>query len=274
VKKVLALCTVLLSLLPCSAMAQTNSSADALEELAARLMSYGGDTVPEFFVGALPDQAQLKLEVPLPQGAKVIGAAKRFENYFEIVLDVRADADAILSFYNSSLKGFENRGAQYSGWRGGFAFSAQDNFSMNSKDALFCKGDQAFSVTVHRTNAAIKDVRIQLNRFNCGDPRISITLPKLLPPASSDVASLTSFSQGMRSIITLRASDSPKTVFDHYAAQLEAAKWKRGEVVTMQIGIASTFDFTDDQNRTWRMFFTVHQSSSGAIEAQIFAFGV
>jgi hypothetical protein len=270
-KKVLALCIALLS---GSAFAQTNASTDALEELAGRLMSYGGDTVPEFYIGTLPDQRELKIEVPLPQGAKVLGAAKRFENYFEIVLDVRAEPEAIFAFYNSSLKSFENRGSQETASRGGFTFSNRGEFQTNRIDTLFCKGDQAFQVVVNRTNAAIKDVRIQLNRFECLDPRASIALPTLLPPATSEVRSLSTFSREARSMVTLSGAGSPQAVFDHYAAQLEAAKWKRGEVVSLRVGLAATFDFTDASGQAWRMFFTVHQIGNNQIEAQAFAFTV
>ncbi len=270
-KKVLALC---LALLATPALAQTTSNSADLEELAGRLMSYGGSTMPEFFVGVLPDQSQLKVAVPLPQGAKIIGAAKRFENYFEVVLDVKAETDAILSFYGANLKDFENRGVQNNGSRGGFSFSGRGGFENNSKDTLFCKGEQAFQVVVHRTNAAIKDVRIQLNRFQCQDATTSIVLPKLLPPKGAEVRSLTSYSREVRSLVTLAGVSSPKAAFDEYAAQLEAAQWKKTEVVTLQIGIVATFDFTDAQGKAWRMFFAIHTSSPSQVEASMFAFAI
>jgi hypothetical protein len=270
-KKVLALCAVLLAT---PALAQTSSSSADLEELAGRLLGYGSDTTPEFFVRTLPDQSQLKVAVPLPQGARVVGAAKLFENYFEIVLDVKADTDAILNFYTSSLKDFEDRGALYNGPRGGFSFSNRGSFEFDSKDTLFCKGEQAFHVIVNRTNAAIKDVRIQLNQFNCQGDQDSIVLPRLLPPKGAEVRSLSSYGREARSLVTLDNVTSPKAAFDEYAAQLEAAKWKKSEVVTLQVGIAATFDLTDENGKAWRMFFTVHSSSQGQIAASMFAFAV
>ncbi len=51
------------------AVAQTAPSLDALDELASRLLSYGGDDLPELVVGLAPDKKRVKLEVLTPSSS-------------------------------------------------------------------------------------------------------------------------------------------------------------------------------------------------------------
>jgi hypothetical protein len=105
-------------------MPPTQASYDALEELAGRIIGYGYSE-PELLVGKLPGE-RLKLEIPVLEGARILGTSVRNDDNFEVVMDVRGDAKRILDFYRGKLKGWEDKGEQNAGPRGGFLFSSSE----------------------------------------------------------------------------------------------------------------------------------------------------
>ena len=255
------------------ASAQTAPDAGALDELASRLLSYGGDELPELVVGQAPDKARINLEVPIFAGAKVLGTAYRSGSSFEAVMDVRGDAKAILDFYRGKFLGWEEAGPQQGVPRGGFVFSAFQGQSPYVLDTTFCKGGASLNVAVYRLRAAIKDVRVRGDSYSCSFTRRDLELPMLVPPAGADVRSQSSgFGGEITSAIVLATGSSLAEVFSGYAKQLEAARWKQTETGGLKSGALGVFEFTDAKGKAWRMLLVVTPAVGGTVRAALTAF--
>jgi hypothetical protein len=260
------------------AVAQTAPSSDALDELASRLLGYGGDNLPELIVGLAPDK-RVKLEVPIIDGAKILGTAYRGNAQFETVLDVRGDAKKILGFYRSKFQAkfqdWTDRGPQQGGQSGGFVFSAEQGPNEYVQDTMFCRGEQSFSVAVYRLNAAIKDVRLRGDSYSCSFARGDLELPKLVPPPGAQVRSSSSgFGEEISSSMTFETGLGSQELFAAYAKQLEAAKWRQVESPTLKAGVIGVFEFVDAKQKTWRMLFVVTPASAGQVRASLNVFAV
>ena len=260
-----------LSLLALPLLTVRAQSAD-LEELAGRLLGYGFSE-PELIVGKLP--GKLPLEVPLPAGARILGAAIRGEDDVEIVLDVRDTPEAIQAFYKEKLTGFEYKGSRQES-RGGFTFGGSDESPPYASDALYCRPDLSFSVTVYRLDAAIKDVRLSLNSYDCEyNAPSSLKLPALKPPVGAEARNLSSGYGGeVSSSIKLETALTPAEVYAQYAAQLQAAGWVSLENVTLKVGALGTFEGKDASGKTWRLLLLVTPNGSGFVSASLRALEV
>ena len=254
------------------AFAQSATPSATLEELAGRLLGYGYSE-PELIVGALP--AKLPLEVALPAGTRIVGTEVREGGGVEIVLDVRDTAEAIQAFYAAQLKGFESKGSS-SGNKGGFVFSASQVARPNQSDQLYCRPDLSFSVTIYRLDAAIKDVRLRINGYDCEfNAPSSLTLPKLTPPADTEVRRISSGYGGeTSSSVRLETGLGAAEIYAHYAAQLQAAGWQALESVTLKVGAIGSLEFKDASGKVWRMMLLVTLESGGNAHASLRAFGV
>jgi hypothetical protein len=257
------------------AVAQTAPSLDALDELASRLLSYGGDDLPELVVGLAPDKKRVKLEVPIMDGAKIIGTAYRGNAQFETVMDVRGDAKKILEFYRSKFQDWTDRGSQQGSQGGGFVFSAEQGPNEYVQETMFCNGKQSFSVSVFRLNAAIKDVRLRGDPYSCDFARSELELPKLVPPAGAQPWSSSSgFGADISSSMTFKTNLSVQEIFVAYAKQLEAAKWKQVENPSLKTGVIAIFEFVDAKQQSWRMLFIVTPASAGQVRASLNVFAI
>ena len=252
--------------------AQSTASNATLEELSGRLLGYGFDE-PELIVGALP--VKLPLELTLPAGARIIGTQVRSGNNFEIVLDVKDTPEAIQAFYAAQLKGFESKGS-LSANRGGFVFSSTQETRAYQSDQLYCRPDLSFSVTVFRLDAAIKDVRLKFNTYDCQfNAPSSLTLPKLAPPTSAEVRGISSSYGGDRSSsVRLKTALGTAEIYAHYIAQLQAADWQTLETVTLKVGAVGSLELKDASGKTWRMLLIVTLEGTGNVRASLRAFGV
>jgi hypothetical protein len=260
-----------LSLLALPLLSARAQSAD-LEELAGRLLGYGFSE-PELIVGKLPDS--LPLEVPLPTGARIVGAAVRGEDDVEIVLDVRDTPEAIQAFYKGKLAGFEYKGSNQES-RGGFTFGGDVEAPAYASDALYCRPDLSFSVTIYRLDAAIKDVRLSLNSYDCEYNALSsLKLPTLKPPAGAEPRSLSSGYGGeISSSVKLETTLTPAEVYAHYAAQLMAAGWTSLETATLKVGALGVFESKDAGGKAWRLLLLVTPNGSGFVSASLRALEV
>ena len=254
------------------ASAQSTASNATLEELSGRLLGYGFDE-PELIVGALP--VKLPLELTLPAGARIIGTQVGSGNNFEIVLDVKDTPEAIQAFYAAQLKGFESKGS-LSANRGGFVFSSTQETRAYQSDQLYCRPDLSFSVTVFRLDAAIKDVRLKFNTYDCQfNAPSSLTLPKLAPPTSAEVRGISSSYGGDRSSsVRLETALGTAEIYAHYIAQLQAAGWQTLETVTLKVGAVGSLELKDASGKTWRMTLLVTLEGTGNVRASLRAFGV
>ncbi len=255
---------------PASAQSATPSA--TLEELSGRLLGYGFDE-PELIVGALP--AKLPLEVPLPTGARIIGSKVSAGDNFEIVLDVKDTPEAIQAFFATQLKGFESKGSTSIN-RGGFVFSSSQQERAYQSDQQFCRPDLSFSVTIYRLDAAIKDVRLRLNRYDCEiNAPSSLTLPKLAPPTGAQVRQLISgYGGDVASSVRLETTLAVAEIYAHYIAQLQAAGWQSLETVTLKVGAVGSLELKDASGKTWRMLLMVTLEGTGNVRASLRAFGV
>ena len=252
--------------------AQSAVSNATLEELSGRLLGYGFDE-PELIVGALP--VKLPLELTLPAGARIIGTQVRSGNNLEIVLDVKDTSEAIQAFFATQLKGFESKGS-LSANRGGFVFSSTQETRAYQSDQLYCRPDLSFSVTVFRLDAAIKDVRLKFNTYDCQfNAPSSLTLPKLAPPTSAEVRGISSSYGGDRSSsVRLETALGAAEIYAHYIAQLQAAGWQTLETVTLKVGAVGSLELKDASGKTWRMLLIVTLEGTGNVRASLRAFGV
>ncbi len=252
--------------------AQSTAPSATLEELSGRLLGYGFDE-PELIVGALP--AKLPLELALPTGARIIGTQMRSGNNLEIVLDVKDTAETIQAFFATQLKGFESKGSNSSN-KGGFVFSGFQSERAYQSDQLYCRPDLSFSVTIYRLDAAIKDVRLRLNGYDCDiNAPSNLTLPKLTPPTGAEVRQLTSGYGGeVSSSVRLETTLGATAIYAHYVAQLQAAGWQTSENVTLKVGTIGSLELKDASGKTWRMLLIVTLEGNGNVRASLRAFGV
>ena len=254
------------------AFAQSAAPSATLEELAGRLLGYGYSE-PELIVGALP--AKLPLELALPAGARIIGTRVGSGNNLEIVLDVKDTPEAIQTFFAAQLKGFESKGSA-SANKGGFVFSASQPERAYQSDQLYCRPDLSFSVTIYRLDAAIKDVRLRLNGYDCDiNPPANLTLPKLTPPTGAEVRQLISGYGGeVASSVRLESALGAAEIYAHYIAQLQTAGWQTLETVTLKVGAVGSLELKDASGKTWRVLLIVTLEGTGNVRASLRAFGV
>jgi hypothetical protein len=128
---------------------------------------------------------------------------------------------------------------------------------------------------VYRLNAAIKDLRLRGDSYSCGFSRGDVELPKLLPPAGAQIRSSTSgFGEEVSSSMTFETGLNPQDVFDGYAKQLEAAKWKQVESPVLKSGKVGVFEFVDAKQKSWRMLLVVMPASTGQVRASLNVFSI
>jgi hypothetical protein len=257
------------------AMAQTapsQASYDALEELAGRIIGYGYSE-PELLVGKLPGD-RLKLELFVPEGARILGTSVRNDDNFEVVMDVRGDAKGILDFYRGKLKGWEDKGAQNDGPRGGFLFSSADvTQKPYALDTLLCQNQWSFSVVVYRLDAAIKDVRLRINQYECGFAVGGLELPKLFLPVDAEPRESSSGYGGeVFSSMTLSANLTIVQLFEHYATQLEKANWKLGDKITLKNGMLASYELKSSKGEPWAAILTILPAKGGLFNASLRAY--
>ena len=232
----------LLTALTVTSLSLAQQSYSDLEELASRVIGYGYD-LPDLLVGKAPTTAQLGFEFAAPDGAKLIGSVSS-QGRYEVVLDIRAETDAVIAFYKSKLMDFKESGSSRSEPTGGLAFSSSATQRSNPevKDALFCKDSKSVNIIVYRASSAIKDVRIVVDEYTCQFSRGSAVanLPLLLLPTG------TAMRGGLRSQslsnVKFSSTKSIEATFEHYTNQLATAKWVIAERSALKQAIVGIFE--------------------------------
>ncbi len=209
---------------------------EALRLLATRMLwSYfpGDLESPEdvrLIVGALPDT--LPVDVPLPDGCRVVGSMVRGRREISIVLDSDQPAEQVLGFYRERLTA--------AGWRvptlpghGGFTSGFMD------RRAIYCWGSRgpALYVYARPLSGGPTDVRLDLHldarHSPCGQrfmgPEMENLIPFLSPPTGGRQSPEGGGGGGdsWRSYATLETDLDLAAVAEHYARQLEQAGWTR-----------------------------------------------
>ncbi|HZS77069.1 MAG TPA: hypothetical protein VFA41_10690 [Ktedonobacteraceae bacterium] len=253
--------------------ANTPGTNDALlHELVLRLSVFPGDprvSNPQLLVGRLPGN----VDIPLPEGCRVLGSLMRSQELVNIVLDSTLTPEAVLQFYKEKLTA--------AGWkeqetlrpmRGGFTHS---NAVMFENRMVYCKGVQgpAFTVNAFEGSNGITDVRLEYNSSSefspCGQQNrmrqrmmhhtIQNLIPPLLPPkgarqfASGGGGGMDSW----HSSATLVADIELPELATHYTTQLAKGGWRlTGEGHDGPIAW-STWTFSDEESEPWRGLFFI-----------------
>ena len=251
----------------------------ALREFIARALDYpspeGTDGLT-VLIGALPES--LPLELPVPQGSRVIGSTIRDSQLggTEIVLDVDLPPDGVLGFYQEELlrAGWEEAPQQPYG--GGFVSASWPtaNFCLNQDEAQI--SINAFEIPDEAT-----DVRLHIQspvQYSACDPQVygpydegSATIPELVSPSGSVVQSGGSSSgDGMADTsAVLQTELSPGELASQYADQLVEIGWTQAAQEAVPELAWSSWSMTDEEGRAWSGLLLV--AANPVVSDRVFA---
>lgn len=211
----------------------------------------------QILVGELP--ASLAIELPLPEGAGVIGSLVRADQSVQVVLDVDQPADTVVAFYRAQL---EPAGWHEFHWPmrpGGFGFGSE------AATVTFCQSRRGPSLTVAVLEAegAPTDVRLNLQI----DPRhspcamlgrpygpMTSPIPNLRAPAGARThggGGIGGGGNSWHSTVILETDLDAVALVAHYNEQLQAVGWKLADHGRAGPTAWSTWRFSDDQGDTW-----------------------
>jgi len=233
----------------------------ALREFVGRALHYPSPEGAEgttVLIGALPES--LPLELPIPEGSRVIGSTIRDQQMggTEVILDVDMAPDAVLTFYQEQLlqAGWENAPQQPYG--GGFV-------SASWPTATFCLNQDEAQIYLSAFEIPGKGTDVRLNiqspvQYSACDPETygptddaSAMIPQLASPGGSVVQSGGSSSgDGMADTsAVLQTELSPGELASQYADQLAEIGWTQvGQEAAPELAWSS-WSTTDEEGRAW-----------------------
>jgi hypothetical protein len=255
-------------------MDEPNANASLLRELALRLATYPADPRvddPQLLVGQIPPN--LSIEVPIPEGSRILGSLLRSKENIDIVLDCALSPDEVVQFYKERLAA--------AGWNeletmrplhGGFVTTRAFGFQHH---AVFCLGSQgtSFSVNAQPGKNATSHVRIDLNTSSEFSPCLQMSrqrmhrglhelIPPLYPPQGArqqDGGGSGSMGSWYTSATLLTDAELPALV-THYHPQLVKGGWTlTGEGQSGPLAW-STWTFQDEDKESWRGLFFILKS--------------
>ena len=245
-----------------------------LRDLAIRLSTFAGDPRvgnPQVLIGELPQR--LPVEIPLPEGSRVVGTLIRGPQYATSVVDVELPTEQVLKFYRERL--------QAAGWQESEFLKDRHSGGFTSPGlpdtmTTFCRGSRGPGLTVNayaRGNTST-DLRldIDLSGQSCVQQArmgkmmgrgmaMHQMLPRLDPLPGS--RQLPSGGGGGVASFYMNASLELNTPIDlaklaaHYAAQLERAGWTREEEGQSGPIVWNTWSFRNEENDPCRGFFFI-----------------
>lgn len=245
-----------------------------LYELALRLATYPGDPRvddPRLLVGQLP--SDLSIEVPMPEGSRLLGSLVRSQENIDIILDCPLSTDEVVQFYRERMAAagwseLETIGPHY----GGFVHSSLPRFHNH---IVFCRGSQgpAFSINAYEGKNSRTAIRIDLDGGSeyspCSQPRrdrrrmmhrdLQELIPMLFPPpgARQSGGGGGGGDDHWYSTATLETEADLPTLAAHYTAQLAGGGWAlSGEGHAGPLAW-STWTFQDKENEPWRGLFFI-----------------
>ncbi len=249
-----------------------------LRELALRLAATPSPDMPpaerepQLFIGHMPPN--LPVELPLPEGSRIVGAVVGRATV--IYLDVDLPAKAALDFYRERMMAAGWSEPQMPGMRhGGFVPS----FFPPAHRALLCKSEQGPGMTVIAYGAPGKttDVRVELDTYAehpeqspCAQQRrmrehmghqMWDIFPPLVPPSGAQQQPQGGGGGGDHwyTSAALQSDQALGDIWVHYDAQLQDAKWTRTTSGESGPVAWSTWTFTDDEAESWRALFFILQ---------------
>ncbi len=237
----------------------------AVRELALRLLTprYPGAPEPEevqLLTAELPPS--LPVEMPLPDGAQVIGSLVRGEEETEIILDAPQSPDEVVSFYKERLTTGGWEMPEAAGQPSGFVSSGVES------GASFCQeeADVALWVYASESERDMTDVRLNLSdarnsvcNLRMGPGDLDSPIPVLAAPRGARQMSAGGGSSGDAhdQSATLDTELSSAELATHYAEQLEAAGWTRQDEGAAGPIAWSRWQVEDDRGDQWHGLFFV-----------------
>lgn len=259
--------------IPAQAVPTEPSSSEMVpRQLVLRLLKCPSDCLQEMdlLIGRLP--ANLPVELPIPNNAKVLATLIRRATYSEIVLDVPQSAAQIRAFYRDRLK--------TAGWKPvgitnfsqpGFLTSDQESGILAS-NLSFCKGSAGpqISVAIDAEENAPTDVRLYLDTSaeacvseaaeadTLTQLRQSYPIPSLEAPPNVKVTSANLGDSGQNVISTAQIETKlgSAPLHDAYAQQLTQAGWTKTTVEQGRVGGWSWWSLKNAEGQTWKGLLT------------------
>lgn len=239
----------------------------SMQVLLQRLLTYSYPGAPtqqtQIYVGKTPDR--LPVDLPLPDGSRVIGSVVREGENIQIVLDAPLTPDRVLDFYRQRM--------QAAGW------SAQDQptapgggFVASSipTGLTLCQSRSGPSLFVNAsaTSGQLADVRLTLNTnktqaYSCspqpgGQLGTEQLIPRLVAPAGArqiEGGSGGSSTGSSYNSATLAIDQNAAALATFYGDQLSQAGWTKQDSGQSGPLSWSTWSLQDKQGTSWKGLF-------------------
>jgi hypothetical protein len=242
-----------------------DSGDDLFRELAMRLLApqYTGAPSAEevqLLIGELPDN--LPLELPLPDGARVLGSLVRGDT--EIVLDATQSPEEVIDFYREQLTAAGWEEPEEPDFSGGFVSSGVGN------GISLCQSKKGprFSLRTLESDTGLTDVRLNLSdgRHSGCDMDVGYMgeeskIPNLVAPPGVQQWGGGGGGGGdnFYTSADVETELSSRELAKHYTEQLKAAGWTlltqgEGESVAF-----SNWSFEDEHGDAWHGFFFAYE---------------
>jgi len=231
----------------------------SVEELATRLLqaTYPGSAElneVQLLAGKLPDD--MPVDLPIPDGARIIGSEIQEGKGIYIVLDVPLMPDQALDFYRKALPSQNWTETDIPGMDRGFV--------QGDPRITFCKGmkNPSLTVTAHPQENST-DLHIGISSDPDYSPCSQASfddwlrpIPKLSAPEGSRQFNEMMTGGGNRAAVsaTLETEINSSTLEDHYADQLNAANWTRTGEGQSGPSSWSAWSTEDENGLVWNGF--------------------
>jgi hypothetical protein len=245
---------------------QGGTSDAAIRKLLERLFlrpRHGAE--PLLLVGELPPQ----WDIPLPQGAVIVGSHVPIEFHAQVVLDLPGEPEQAVAAVEQALTARGWRSMQgMAGRRGGFVPASE---AAPRAVRLLCDDQRRrhLNVTGSPGEGGLADVRLTLDSDPdsfaiCeGGSRMhrdpTSVFPALSPPPGMSQRGGGGGGGGGSSHVqtTLRGELPVDAVERHYREQLATAGWRLSEHAASRRWAWSAWDFMDDRGQPWTGLLTV-----------------
>jgi hypothetical protein len=243
---------------------------ESLREFIGRALTYPYPDAEEqdtvISIGLLPEE--LPVELPLPEGSRVIGSIIRGETVgTEIILDVPFNPETAIDFYRDSFTG--------EGWSEPSEEAYGTGFVTEPwPSQTFCYGDDELVIYISAMEIPDKptDVRVNIQSqvgYSPCDPEsthgmddANFLIPSLKSPSGTIVQSGGSSSGQDEASVTasLKTDLTAKELADHYGGQLSEAGWTLSESGSIKHESWSFWTIEDEEGDEWGGFLIVIES--------------
>ncbi|MEM9907584.1 MAG: hypothetical protein AAF921_21450 [Cyanobacteria bacterium P01_D01_bin.44] len=232
-----------------------------LRALAERLIGVHFSPEHELLVGTLPDALPVE-NLPIPDGASILGSVVRGDDYMEVVLTSTQLPDEIVNFYEEQLLN--------AGWRVGepqiqlleFSRSDADQSAMNLPP-IYCSDTEniALQVSVELQPEQPTDIRLsifgaEISGLSSGCQSNGLAfLPNLQLPSGVEISTSHAGSDGDKALYTdivVNTSLTGEALLSHLSEQFEQAGWTPMEQMNDDILSWASWTFEGEPGETWQ----------------------